>query len=79
MQSVVENRSSNCYMSDRLSKINLDLHDQLNKVMMFGACFLAIFFEALRGQERLEFLKQTNFKLTTQTRTPWVLTLLAAA
>ena len=61
-QSALENRSSDCYVSDYLSKIDLDLHDQLNKVMMFGACFLAIFFEARRGQEGLEFLKQTDFK-----------------
>ena len=62
-QSALENRSSDRYMSDFLSKINVNLHNDLHKVMMFGACFIVIFFEARHGQEGLEFLKQTEFKL----------------
>ena len=62
-QSALENRSSDRYVSDFLSKINLNLHNELHKVMMYGACFILIFFEARRGQEGLEYLKQADFKL----------------
>ena len=62
-QRALENRSSDRYMADFLSKIDLDLHDELNRIMMFGGCFILIFFEARRGQEGLEFLKQADFRL----------------
>ena len=63
VQRALENRSSDRYVADFLSKIDIDLHDQLNKVMMYGACFILIFFEVRRGQEGLEYLKQADFRL----------------
>ena len=63
VKDALENRSSDRYSADFLTQIDPDLYDKLNKIMMYGACFVLIFFEVRRGQEGLEFLKQADFKL----------------
>ena len=63
VQAALENRDKDNYVADYLSKIDVELHDQLNKVMMYGACYLVIFFEARRGREGLAELKQEDFQL----------------
>jgi len=62
-QAALENRDKDNYMADFLTKIDVELHDQLNKVMMYGACYLVIFFEVRRGREGLAELKQADFRL----------------
>ena len=62
-QSALENRHSDNYVEDYLAKIPTDLHDKLHRVVMFGACFLVIFFEVRRSREGLESLILTDFKL----------------
>ena len=53
VQSALENRHSDNYVEEYLAKIPTDLHNKLPRVMMFGGCFLVIFFEVRRGQEGL--------------------------
>ena len=63
VQSALENRSSDNYVSFFLDKIDTDLHNKLNKIMMLGAIYLVTFYEVRRGQEGLEFLQQSDFQL----------------
>ena len=62
-QSALENRHSDNYVEEYLAKIPTDLHNKLHRVVMFGACFLVIFFEVRRSREGLESLILTDFKL----------------
>ena len=62
-QSALENWQSDNYVEDYLAKIPTDLHDKLHRMVMFGACFIVIFFKVRRGREWLESLMLTDFKL----------------
>ena len=61
--SALQNRHSNNYVEDYLAKIPTNLHDKLHRVVMYGPCFLVIFFKVRRGQEGLDQLKLVDFKL----------------
>ena len=61
VQSALENRHSDNYVEEYLAKIPTDLHNKLPRVMMFGGCFLVIFFEVRRGQEEFAKIHSTFF------------------
>ena len=63
VQAALENRNSDKYVVDYLSKIPAELHNKLHRIMMNGATFLVIFYEVRRGLEGLENMKQVDFRL----------------
>lgn len=63
VQDALENRGSDDYNNEYLSKIPIELHNMMHRVIQLGAVVMLVFYEMRRGQENLEYLKLRDFKV----------------
>lgn len=59
----IENRGDKDYYNTYLSKIPPYYHNQLHRVLQWGAAMMLIFFEVRRGKENLDEMKHNVFKV----------------
>ena len=63
VKEALENRGAEDYEAKYLSKIPATYHDQLNKVLQWGAALVLVFYEVRRGKENLDELKALAMKV----------------
>ena len=59
----LENRGDKDYVQTFLSKIRAMFHDQLHRVLQWGAVLVLVFYEVCRGKENLDELKAATIKV----------------
>ena len=63
VKEALENRGAEDYEAKYLSKIPATHHDQLNKVLQWGAALVLVFYEVWHGKENLDQLKASSMKV----------------
>ena len=63
VKQALENRGAEDYVETYLSKIPAMYHDQLHRILQWGAALVLVFYEVRRGKENLDDLKASSMKV----------------